>query len=72
MSQFEWFNYDNIINNLKVKYSPFVQIIEVKVNTIGIKKDLLLCDEIHKKYEGNKLQAQIIYEKFIQKSNFFK
>ena len=64
--------YDKTINNLKVKYSPFVQIIEVKVNTVDIKKDFLLCDQVHKTYEGNKLQAQIIYENLIQKSNSFK
>ena len=64
--------YNEIINNLKIEYFPFVKIIDVKVDTEIIKKDILLCDSAHQKYEGNRKQAQIIYDKLIKESKFFK
>ena len=64
--------YNKIINNLEIKYFPFVKIIDVKVDTEIIKKDILLCDSVHQKYEGNRKQAQIIYENLIKESKFFK
>ena len=64
--------FNKTINNLESQYFPFVKIIYVKVDTENIKKEALLCDNIHQKYEGNKVQAKIIYENLIKESKFFK
>lgn len=64
--------YNETIRNLENEYFPFVKIIDVKVDTKTIKQDDLLCNSIHQKYEGNKIQSKIIYENLIKESNFFK
>ena len=68
--QYSLFN--ETIINLESQYFPFVKIIHVRVNTENIKKEALLCDSIHQKYEGNMIQAKIIYENLIKESKFFK
>ena len=68
--QYSLFN--ETIINLESQYFPFVKIIHVRVDTENIKKEALLCDSIHQKYEGNMIQAKIIYENLIKESKFFK
>ena len=64
--------YDKIVKKLELKYFPFVKLIDVKVDTKIFKREELLCDSMHQKYEGNKLQADIIYKNLINKSEYFK
>ena len=64
--------YNEIINNLETEYFPFVKIIDVKIDIKFKKKDFFLCDSVHQKYEGNKIQAKIIYNNLIKESKFFK
>jgi len=44
----------------------------INIDTENIKKEALLCDSIHQKYEGNKVQENIIYKNLIKETKFFK
>ena len=64
--------YDEIIKKIEHEYFPFVKIIDVKVDTNLLKKDVYLCDTIHQTRKGNEVQAQIIYQNLVNYSNLFK
>jgi len=61
-----------IIKKIEHEYFPFVKIIDVKVDTNLLKKDVYLCDTIHQISKGNEVQAQIIYQNLVNYSNLFK
>ena len=64
--------YDQTIDKIEKLYFPYVKIINVDNGFIDTDKDRYLCDTSHQTYEGNKLQANVIYENLILNSDILK
>ena len=64
--------YDETIKKIEKNYFPFVKIINdiPKINKDD--SDKYLCDNVHKTLKGEIVQANLIYEKLISYSKFFK
>tara|TARA_Y100000590_G_scaffold469694_1_gene659131 strand:+ start:1383 stop:2339 length:957 start_codon:yes stop_codon:yes gene_type:complete len=64
--------YENRIQNIEKKYSPYVKVINEMPNLDKTDKKIYFCDNVHQKLEGNIIQAQIINKNLKIKSNFYK
>ena len=64
--------YDQTIIKIEKLHFPYVKIIDVNIGFNGVDKDKYLCDTSHQTYEGNKLQANIIYKDLMSNSDVLK
>lgn len=64
--------YYQTISNIEKLYFPYVKIIDFNTGFNNVDKDKYLCDTLHKTFEGNKLQANIIYKNIILNSDVLK
>ena len=64
--------YDETIQRIKKNYFPFVKIINDIPKLDKDDSDKYLCDNVHKTLKGEIVQANLIYDKLISYSKFFK
>ena len=64
--------YDETIQRIKKNYFPFVKIINDIPKLDKDDSDKYFCDNVHKTLKGEIVQANLIYEKLISYSKFFK